>query len=78
MNTGCSIQTTESYSGPKRNELAKKDLENTLNASDEVKKANVNSYLLCDSNDGTFWKRLNYGDSTEIGGCQGLRVEGEG
>ena len=37
----------------------------------------LKGYLLYDTNEMTFWKRQNYGDSERIGDCQGLEG-GEG
>ena len=32
----------------------------------------IKVYILYDSNSMTFWKRLNYGDSEKMSGCQKL------
>ena len=38
-----------------------------------MKEANVKSYVLCNSNYMTFWKRQKYGDSIKICGYQDFR-----
>ena len=40
-----------------------------------TKKSIRKVYILCDSNNTTFWERQNFGDSNKVSGCQEL---GEG
>lgn len=42
------------------------------------KEANLNDYILYDSNYVTLWKRQNYGDSKRISGGKELRVGRKG
>ena len=39
----------------------------------KCKKSIRKSYVVCDSNYMTFWRRLSYGDCRKISGCQGVK-----